>query len=196
MALSRRYFNTSAPKRRPAKMTTRRAVAGCTVLRTWHRCPGRKPKISSPAIPWHPSQEPTPFGKRRDVTRTVNDADDHDRLSPHQIVDRVWPMKRHAQSRRELVPSWLRQRKMPQRLKARLDRTDKPRSDRLRRFGRKRDPDFGEIGLRRLGQTERERAANSFLPRSTIRALSKSSTRPSARSVSPRSMSALSAASS
>ncbi len=53
----------------------------------------------------------------------------------------------------------------------------------------------GALRFSGIGQTERERLANSFLPRSMIRAALKSFTRPWARSTRPRVMSACSAAS-
>jgi hypothetical protein len=43
------------------------------------------------------------------------------------------------------------------------------RGDGLRRFGGGASPDRGEIALGRIGQSEDERVANSFLPRSTVR---------------------------
>ena len=101
-------------------------------------------------------------------------------------------MKRDAKAGRELFAGSARQRKLPQRLEALLDRVDEARGDLFRRFSGERGPNFGGC----FGQTEGERPANSFLPRSMIRAASKSFTRPSARSVSPLSMSAFSAANS
>src|ERR1017187_2409251 len=85
---------------------------------------------------------------------------------------------------------------MQQRGKSLLDRFQEARSDHLRRFGGKVSPDLGQIGLSRLGQSEDERDANSFLPRSTICLVSKSFTRPAATSARPCSMSVLRAVSS
>src|SRR5574338_629881 len=57
-------------------------------------------------------------------------------------------------------------------------------------------PDFGEVGFSGVGQTEGERPANSFLPRSMILSMSKSVTRPAERSAIPLLMSARRASSS
>ena len=77
-----------------------------------------------------------------------------------------------------------------------LDLFDKTGRNRLVRLAGKVGPDFSEVGFRRLGQTERERLANSFLPRAITDAGSKSFTRPAATSASPLSMSDFSASSS
>ena len=60
---------------------------------------------------------------------------------------------------------------MPQRLERGFNGGHVFRGDRLRGFAGERRPDVGEVGFGRVGQAEGERSANSFLPRSMIRAL-------------------------
>ena len=72
-----------------------------------------------------------------------------------------------------------------------LNSFDQSRCGRLGGLDGKVVPNLGEIGFRRLRQTEDERTANSFLPRSTMLAESKSLIRPAATSARPASMSAL-----
>lgn len=83
-------------------------------------------------------------------------------------------MKRHTQASGKLLAGRTGKRKVPQWLKRRLDRGDKSRGNSLRCFDRESGPDFGKVVFGRIGQEEGERAANSFLPRSMIRAASKS----------------------
>ncbi len=113
-----------------------------------------------------------------------------------QVIDGVGRMEDHAQACAELLAPGAYERRVQQRREFCLDGVEKARGDGLRRFGGDVSPDFGEIALGRFGQSEDERVANSFLPRSTIFFASKSLTRPAATSARPLSMSDLRAASS
>ena len=104
----------------------------------------------------------------------MNDADDHDRIRERLIINGVGAVKRYADTTCELFAGRAGKRKVSERLKSRLNRADKARRDVLRRLGRQGRPDLGEIGLGCIGQADRERPANSFLPRSIIRVASKS----------------------
>ena len=130
------------------------------------------------------------------ITRTMQDANDHKLMFIVVVVDRVIARETYAQAGREVVARGGGERKIPQRFAILFDPVDKARRSRLGGFDGDVKPDFGEVGFRRLGQAEGERSANSFLPRSTMRAASKSLTRPAATSASPASISAFSAANS
>jgi hypothetical protein len=134
-------------------------------------------------------------GWTRATLRAVKDAHDHQGVRKRHVVNCVGGMECYAQAARadpgrdrkagrfgaaRRAPRWKRQ------IASRQPPT-------LRSPGR---PRFGEIMLCRFRLTEGERPANSFLPRSMMRVASKSCTRPSARSVRPRSISAFNAASS
>ena len=123
-------------------------------------------------------------------------ANDHELALIMQKVDGVIAGKTHAQAGRKVARGGAASGKMEQRLAILLDLVDEPRRRRLGGFDRNIEPDFGEVGFRRIGQAESERSANSFLPRSMIRAASKSFTRPAATSARPLSISAFSAANS
>ncbi len=84
----------------------------------------------------------------------MNDADDHQRIGPSEIVDGVRAVKRNPQARRQLVACRTGKREVPQLLKMRLDRRDKPRRDRFRRFLRQVCPYLGEVGLGRFGDAK------------------------------------------
>ena len=112
------------------------------------------------------------------------------------VVDDVIAGKTRAQAGSKLLARGAGKRKITERLARLFDLVEQPRRGRLRRLDGNIVPDFGKIGFGRVGQTEGERTANSFLPRSTMRVASKSLTRPAATSASPASMSALSAANS
>ncbi len=112
-----------------------------------------------------------------------------------QVID-VGRMEDHAQAWAELLAPGGYERRVQQRREFCLDGFEKVRGDGLRRLGGDVSPDFGKIALGRVGQSEDERVANSFLPRATIFFASKSSTRPAATSARPLSMSDLRAASS
>src|SRR5208282_1682104 len=86
--------------------------------------------------------------------------------------------KTDAQAGRKVVSRRGGKWKMKQRIAILLDPVYEPRRGRLGGFDGDVEPDFGEVGFRRVGQAEGERSANSFLPRSTMRAASKSLTRP------------------
>jgi hypothetical protein len=62
---------------------------------------------------------------------------------------------------------------MKQRVAILFDLVNEARRCRLGDLDGDVEPDFGKVGFRRLGQAEGERSANSFLPRSTMRAVSK-----------------------
>ena len=100
-------------------------------------------------------------------------------------------MKNHAHAFAKLVARGTDQRRMQERREFCFDGLQKARGDGLGRFCGDVSPDLGEIVLGCLGQSEDERDANSFLPRSTIFFVSKSLTRPAATSARPLSMSAL-----
>ena len=136
------------------------------------------------------------LGDGRDIARTMNDAHDDQLGGTHEIVDRVFLVERDSQAGGKMLALRAAQRKVQKGLKRAAEGMDKVGGDALRGFGGDRCPDFGEVGFRRLGQTEDERRVNSSLPRSMIRAGSKSATRPVATSASPLSMSALRASSS
>lgn len=104
----------------------------------------------------------------------MNDANDHDGVRKRHVVDRVWTVKGHAKAACEVIAGRAGKREMPERLERRFDRADKTVRDLLGSFRRQCGPDFCEIGLGGVGQSECERLANSFLPRSMIRAASKS----------------------
>jgi len=130
------------------------------------------------------------------ITRAVQDADDNDLTFVVQVVEGVIARKTDTQPWRKILARGRSERKMPQRFAILLDPVDEPRRYRLGSLDGNIEPDFGEIGFRRVGQAEGERSANSFLPRSTMRAASKFLTRPAATSARPASISALSAANS
>ena len=89
----------------------------------------------------------TPLCNRGNVACSVNDADDHDRIRERLIINGVGAVKRYAETRRELFAGRAGKRKVPERLKSRLNRADKARRDVLRGLGRQGRPDLGEIGL-------------------------------------------------
>src|ERR1017187_10286101 len=62
-----------------------------------------------------------------------------------QVIDGIGTVKRHPKARSKLLPRGTRKREMSKRLKGCLDRADKARRDLLRRLGRQRGPDFGQI---------------------------------------------------
>jgi hypothetical protein len=131
------------------------------------------------------------------ITRAVQDADDNDLSFVVQVVvDGVIARKTDTQPWREFLSRGAGKWKMKQRVAILFDLVDEARRYRLGALDGNIEPDFGEIGFRRLGRAEGERSANSFLPRSTMRAASKFLTRPAATSARPASISALSAANS
>ena len=130
------------------------------------------------------------------IASAVQNPHDHDRVLVVQIVDGVIARKAHTQARCEILPRGGGKRKMQQWIAILFDPVDQARRCRLGSFAGDIEPDFGKVGFRRLGQAEGERSANSFLPRSTMRAASKSLTRPAATSARPASMSAFKAVSS
>ena len=136
------------------------------------------------------------LGDRHGVTRAVQHANDHERIRERFVIDGMGFVESDPRTGRKLVAGRPQERPAPQRRKFLLNLGVKPRGDCLRGFEGDGGPVFREVGFRRFGQAEGERAANSFLPRSMMRFASKSLIRPSATSVSPLSMSALSAASS
>jgi hypothetical protein len=81
----------------------------------------------------------------------VNDTDDHDRLGLRQVVDGVRTVERYAKAGGKLVTRGTGERKMPQRLEGPFDCFDKTGGDRLRCLECERRPDFGEVGLGRVG---------------------------------------------
>ena len=126
----------------------------------------------------------------------MQDANDHDRVLVMHIVDGVITGETDAQVGREVLARGRSEWKMPQRFAILFDPVDESRCCRLRGLDSDVEPDFGKVGFRRLGQAEGERSANSFLPRSTMRAVSKFLTWPAATSARPASISAFSAANS
>jgi hypothetical protein len=136
------------------------------------------------------------FGQGCGVARPMEDADDDKVTLVVDIVDGVVAGKADPQTGRKILSRRSGQRKTKQRVAIPLDLVDEARRGCLGSLDRNVEPDIGEIGLRRVGQAEGERFANSFLPRSTIRPASKFLTRPAATSVRPALISALSAANS
>lgn len=135
-------------------------------------------------------------GDRGGLAGAMKDADDDQLAAGGQVIDGVGTMEGDTQARGKLLARRADERREQQRGEFRLDGIDKERGDGFRCFGGDVRPNFRQIGLGRIRQSEDERAANSFLPRSTIFLVSKSVTRPAATSARPLSMSALSAASS
>ena len=126
----------------------------------------------------------------------MQDANDHKLIFIVLVVDGVITGETNAQPGRVVVARGRGEREITQRLAILFDPVDEARCSGLGGFDGNVNPDFSKVGFRRFGQTEGERSANSFLPRSTMRAASKFLTRPAATSASPASMSALSAANS
>ena len=121
----------------------------------------------------------------------MKDANDDQLAINRQVIDGVGRMENHAQACAELLAPGPDQWRMQEWGEFRFDSFQKSRSDGLGRFGGDVIPDLGEIVLGCIGQSEDERDANSFLPRSTIFFVSKSLTRPAATSARPLSISAL-----
>jgi len=126
----------------------------------------------------------------------MHHTDDHQLVRLSKVIDRIGGLKRHAKARCEVVARRASERKMAHRIKRSFEFVEKSRRDGFRGFGGEISPNLGQVGFRRLGQTEDERLSNSFLPRSMMRPASKSRTRPAATSASPLSMSAFSTANS
>jgi len=89
--------------------------------------------------------------KRRNITRPMNDANNHDPIVMRHVINGVWSAERHAKARSEAVACWARKRKMPQGLKGPFDCLHKARRHCFRCLGRQRRPDFGEVGFGRVG---------------------------------------------
>jgi hypothetical protein len=104
----------------------------------------------------------------------MKDANDDDGVGKRPVVDGVGTVKGHAQAGCEVIAGSAGKGEMSKRLEGRFDGADKTVRDMLGSFRRQRGPYLGEIGFGGVGQSERERLANSFLPRSMIRAASKS----------------------
>lgn len=132
---------------------------------------------------------------RGGVARAMQDADDNDLRLAANVIDGVIALKRHAQTARQAIARRPRHREVQQASACRPDLVEERGRGGLRILGDE-SPDFGQVGFRRIGQTERERLANSFLPRAMMLSASKSFTRPAATSDRPLSMSAFKAASS
>lgn len=141
-------------------------------------------------------REASLVGDRGGIAGAMKDADDDQLAAAGQVIDGVGTMEGDTQAWGKLLAPRADERRVQQRGEFRLDGIDKARGDGSRCFGGDVRPNFRQIGLSRIRQSEDERAANSFLPRSTIFLASKSLTRPAATSARPLSMSALSAASS
>lgn len=107
-----------------------------------------------------------------------------------QIVIGIVAEKGDAKARRKMVAPRPGKRMVAQRQEGRAQPPDKLCRGPLGGFGCDIGPNLREIGLRRFGQAERERPANAFFPRLTMRSTSKSRTRPAATSASPLSISA------
>jgi hypothetical protein len=130
------------------------------------------------------------------ISGSMQHPNDHELMLIVQVVDGIGAGKTDAQAGRKVVSRRGGKWKMKQRIAILLDPVYEPRRGRLGGFDGDVEPDFGEVGFRRVGQAEGERSANSFLPRSTMRAASKFLTRPAATSARPASISAFSAANS
>ncbi len=154
------------------------------------------PKISRGPAPPSRARKASRFGHSRDVSRAVQHPHDDDVPAALLVVDDIVALKSRSQAWRQTVARSAGQRKFGQVRERRLYARQQPVRCRLGTLDGDIGPDFGEIGLGRFGQAERERAANSFLPRAMIVCGSNSFTRPAATSARPLSISALSAANS
>src|ERR1700733_8836307 len=113
-----------------------------------------------------------------------------------QVVDGVVAGETDAQPSRKIFPRRRCKGEVKKPVAIVLDLVDEARRCCPRGFDGDVEPNFGKVGFRRVSYAEGERSDNSFLPRSTMRAASKSLTRPATTSARPASISALSAASS
>ena len=85
------------------------------------------------------------------VTRTVQNANEHDLSFVIQIVDGVIAGKAHAQARREIVARGRSERKISQRFAILFDAIDQTRRGRLGGFTGDIEPHFSEVGFGLLG---------------------------------------------
>ncbi len=132
----------------------------------------------------------TALGDCDNVTSAVQHADNNQFIRSRLVIDGVGAVESDAQVRCELIPRGAGKREMLQWLERRFDLADEARRDLLGCTESDPRPEFGEIGFRRVGYAECERAASNFRPRSMMLLASKSLTRPSARSAKPLSISA------
>lgn len=105
------------------------------------------------------------LGNRGNVARAMQHPDNHYSFGGRHVVDCVGIMECHPEPRCELRARRSRVWKLPQWLTRHLNRLHEAGGSFGRRFSCKVEPDFGEVVFRRVGQVERERSANSFLPR-------------------------------
>ncbi len=125
------------------------------------------------------------IGNGCNITRAVQYPDNDHGIRERLVIDGIWAVEGYAEARSNLIPWSTSKREYPQRLERRFDCMNEARRDRLGCFRGDVEPDFGQISLGGFGQTDGERAANSFFPLSMMRSALKSFTRPSARSVKP-----------
>lgn len=140
--------------------------------------------------------EPALFRNHSQITRPVQHTNDHQIIGSWWVVNGVRAVEGHAKSRRKRVALWPDQRRLLERSKLFLYRFDEACRDGRRGFPCDVGPNPAEFRRGGFGQTESERAANSFLPRSAMSSASKSTSRPAVTSAKPLSMSVFSAASS
>jgi hypothetical protein len=183
-----RKIGRSDPSQRPIRSASPRRIL---TLRTGAKCGAGTFILASSAF-----RKAAVLRQGGGITRAVQNADDNDLAFVVQVVEGVIARKTDTQPRRKILARGRSERKMPQRFAILLDPVDEPRGYRLGSLDGNIEPDFGEVGFRSVGQAEGERSANSFLPRSTMRAASKFLTRPAATSARPASISALRAANS
>jgi hypothetical protein len=143
-----------------------------------------------------PLRETAMFGQGGNIASAMQDAHDHQFPLIMHVIDAVISRRAGPEPRRKLLPRGARKRKVAEWLACAPELVDQPGCRRLGRFQSDVRPDFSEVGFCGISQTEGERSAKSFLPRSMMRAVSKSLTRPAATSASPASISDFSAASS
>ena len=105
-------------------------------------------------------------------------------------------VKRHPQSRTELVAGGANQRRVSRYLYRFGNPVKVTGCGRFTDFGRNVSPDFRKVGFRCVGEVEGQGLADNFLPLAMMRFLSNGRTRPAAISANPLSMSAFSAANS
>jgi hypothetical protein len=82
-----------------------------------------------------------------DVSRTVQDADNHHGVGKRAVVNGIGTVKRDAETGAKLLARRGGQREIPHRLKGGFDRRDKAGGGFLRRPASNISPDFGKVGF-------------------------------------------------
>ena len=81
------------------------------------------------------------------VSRTVQNADNHHGVSKWSVVNGIRTMKRDTETGAELLARRSRQGEIPDRLKGGFDRRDKAGGGFLRRPASNISPNFGKVGF-------------------------------------------------